>query len=77
MLHATSSNQIKSHFMQHRPTSCNRVFKRCNMLRATMLDDVACNMLRSFERGFKSELYFWDFDNWPLDSGWIWSEVQF
>ena len=31
-------------------TSCNRVFKRCNMLRATMLEDIACNMLRSFER---------------------------
>ena len=39
-----------SNFMQHHPTSCNRVFKRCNMLRATMLDGVACNMLRSFER---------------------------
>ena len=29
--------------MQHLATSCNRVFKRCNMLHATMLDDVACN----------------------------------
>ena len=25
-------------------------FKRCNMLHATMLDDVACNMLLSFEQ---------------------------
>ena len=24
-----------------------------NMLHATMLDDVACNMFRSFERAFK------------------------
>ena len=42
--------------MQHHPTSCNRVFKRCNMLHATMLDDVACNMLRSFERAFKCDM---------------------
>ena len=42
MLHdvAWSLNQVKLH-----ATSYNRVFKRCNML-----DDVACNMLRSFER---------------------------
>ena len=32
----------KSNFMQHHPTSCNGVFKRCNTSRATMLDDVAC-----------------------------------
>ena len=38
----------KSNFMQQK--TCNRVFKRCNMLRATMLDAVSCNMLRSFER---------------------------
>ena len=37
-------------------TSCNRVFKRCNMLHATMLGDVACNMLRSFERAFTRTL---------------------
>ena len=47
-----------SNFMQHHPTSCNRVFKRCNMLHATMLDDVACNMLRSFERAFTPETCF-------------------
>ena len=49
----------KSNFMQHRPTSCNRVSKRCNMLRATMLDDVACNMLPSFERAFTHPRAWW------------------
>ena len=49
-------------------TSCNRVFKRCNMLHATMLDDVACNMLRSFERAFMTPLAQ-DVNTWPPTRG--------